>query len=91
MCTGTCTAHASPKAWSGVWVSGSGAVSSEGGAAVCTGDIGVTDCGHTFQAVIGSGIVTAEGRGLVRVGDPVIVVEGGSGTAVSGSSTVTSE
>lgn len=84
---GHCEANAPghPRDCVGVWTTGSSSVQSEGIGVVRVGDFGVTNCGHTFQAVEGSSNVTAEGMGIVRVGDVAIIIEGGVGVSVTGS------
>lgn len=90
---GTCTANADghPRSFTGTWIVGSSLVNANGIGVIRTGDIGITDCGHTIQAIVGSSLVTSDGISVVRVGDPVIVLEGGSGIAVTGAPNVTSE
>lgn len=89
---GRCRASASghPRDFTGTWTTGAADVTANGLGTIRVGDIGITDCNHTFQAVAGSTEVTADGLGVVRVGDPVIVIQGGEGIAISGSSDVTS-
>jgi uncharacterized Zn-binding protein involved in type VI secretion len=90
--TGVCNASASghPRNFTGFWTTGASDVTADGIGMIRVGDLGITDCGHTFQAVAGSSDVQTNNLGQVRIGDPVIVIQGGSGTAVSGASDVTS-
>jgi uncharacterized Zn-binding protein involved in type VI secretion len=90
--TGICNANASghPRNFTGTWINGASDVTADGIGMVRVGDIGITDCGHTFQAISGSLDVITDGLGQVRVGDPVIVIQGGLGITVSGASDVTS-
>lgn len=89
--TGRCDADAPdhPRDFTGTWTTGSPNVTANGLPVVRVGDLGITDCGHNFQAVAGSGNVQTNDLQQVRVGDPVIVLEGGAGIAVSGSENVT--
>jgi len=89
---GTCTAHGSPRAWTGVFTSGSGGFKVDGQDAVAVNDTGNTNCGHHFKVTGGSGVLKgAGGKTIARQGDAVIVIEGGTGTITSGSSIVKSE
>lgn len=89
---GTCDADAPdhPRSFTGTWTTGSPNVTADGLSVVRIGDIGITDCGHTFQAVAAGENVYSNGLGQVRVGDPVIVLEGGEGIATTGSPNVIS-
>lgn len=90
--TGRCTADAPdhPRDFTGTWTTGSSNVTANGIPVVRIGDIGITDCGHTFQAVAAGVNVYTNGLGQVRVGDPVVVIEGGAGISVTGSPNVIS-
>ena len=88
--TGTCNAHAIPRAFTGQWVVGSPTVTANGIGVIRTGDTGITDCGHTIQATVGSILVSSNGIGVVRVGDPVIIVQGGFGITTTGANNTTS-
>ena len=91
---GYCSApgHPANHEFTGVWITGSGTSTSDGLGIVRVGDLGSTDCGHTFTAATGSSIVTSEGIDVVRVEDTVLINEGpGTGITVTGSDTVTSD
>lgn len=89
--TGTCNNHSSPRSFTGVWVTCSGDVTADGLGIIRRGDIGNTDCGHTFTADGGSTGVDANGLQLQRVGDTVTVeAAGATGISITGASDVTS-
>lgn len=81
---GTCNAHDSPRSFIGTWTQGSGRYTCQGKEVIRVGDKGVTDCGHTIEAVTGSERSVFGGKGLHRVGDQVVVLEGGQGVTVTG-------
>jgi uncharacterized Zn-binding protein involved in type VI secretion len=85
--TGVCEASAPnhPHDFVGVWTTGSDKVIADGIGVIRIGDIGVTDCDHTFIAVEGSEVSNEDGVGIVRVGDIVLVIEGGVGVCITGS------
>jgi hypothetical protein len=85
---GTCNAHPSPTAFTGVW--GSSFIlflTGEGLSIIRVGDQAPTSCGHTAQAAGGSTYIA--GTQLHRVGDAIIVIQGGTGASTSGSSIIT--
>lgn len=89
---GVCEASAPghPRDFVGAWATGSDTVTADGLGVVRVGDIGHTDCDHTFIAVEGSDTCQADGLGLHRVNDVVQVLEGGVGVSVTGSDTIVS-
>ena len=76
-----------PHEFIGTWITGSEVCTADDIGIVRVGDIGHTDCGHTFIAVEGSEISTADGIPIHRVGDVVHVLEGGVGVSTTGSET----
>lgn len=90
---GRCEANAPghPRDFVGTWSVGSDKSTCDGIGVIRVGDIGHTDCDHTFIAVDGSDITQEDGVGIVRVGDVVHVIEGGVGVATTGSDTGTTE
>jgi uncharacterized Zn-binding protein involved in type VI secretion len=84
--TGTCQVNVPghPRQFVGTWTTGSSNLTTGQIGVITVGDIGVTDCGHTFVAAAGSSQVSNNGIGVVRVGDPVTVVGGGYGVAATG-------
>lgn len=56
---------------SGILISGSDNVDTEGKATVRLGDIGLGACGHTTVVVTSSRTVEVNNRGVARVGDMV--------------------
>lgn len=83
--------HSLHRAFTGVWTTGSDVVTADNIGIVRVGDVGTTDCGHSFIAATGSDILTVDGISAHRVGDVVIVEQGGSGVTMTGSDTVTTE
>lgn len=83
---GTCQAKAPghPRSFIGTWMTGSATQTVDGKEVVREGDIGVTDCGHTLQAVSSSSTGSSLEENLHRVGDVAIVLEGGIGVSVTG-------
>ena len=83
---GTCQAKAPghPRSFIGTWMTGSATLTVDGKDVVREGDIGVTDCGHTLQAVSSSSTGSSLEENLHRVGDVAIVLEGGIGVSVTG-------
>ncbi|HET8686067.1 MAG TPA: hypothetical protein VFM18_05305 [Methanosarcina sp.] len=90
VCTGTCTAHPTPRPFTAIIATGSPTSRADGQSIACVGSVGSTDCGHTIEVVSGSAVARADGIPIARIGDVVIVVEGGDGIIVSGSPTTTS-
>lgn len=83
--TGTCTAHDTPRTFTGYWTVGSTYVKADGIGVVRKDDTGVTDCGHTIKATGTGSYSTADNKLIHRVDDAVIVVEGGYGHSYEGS------
>ena len=83
---GTCQAKAPghPRSFIGTWMTGSATLTIDGKEVVREGDIGVTDCGHTLQAVSSSSTGSSLEENIHRVGDVAIVLEGGIGVSVTG-------
>lgn len=83
---GKCEAKAPghPRSFIGTWMTGSATLTVDGKEVVREGDIGVTDCGHTLQAVSSSSTGSSLEENLHRVGDVAIVLEGGIGVSVTG-------
>lgn len=83
---GRCEAKAPghPRSFIGTWMTGSPTQTINGSDVVREGDIGVTDCGHTLQAVSSSSTGSSLEENLHRVGDIAIVLEGGVGVSVTG-------
>ena len=83
---GTCQAKAPghPRSFIGTWMTGSATLTIDGKEVVREGDIGVTDCGHTLQAVSSSSTGSSLEENLHRAGDVAIVLEGGIGVSVTG-------
>ena len=81
--------HTTDREFVGVWTTGSSTVFADNIIEVVRiGDIGITDCGHTFVAATGAETVFADNIGVHRVGDTVITEGGGVGVSTTGSDTV---
>lgn len=91
--TGICDGpgHAKGREFYGTFMSGSNRVSADGRPVVCVGDLGETDCGHSFIALTGSDVWSIDGAPVHRQGDLVEVIEGGSGVTITGSEVVSSD
>ncbi len=90
---GKCEARAPghPRSFIGTWMTGSATQTINGKEVVREGDIGVTDCGHTLQAVSSSSTGSSLEENLHRVGDIAIVLEGGIGVSVTGQANNTAD
>lgn len=74
-----------PRHFVATWQVGSPYCTCDGIPIVRVGDTGITDCGHTIQAVDGAPYSSSDGLRIHRVGDPVIVIGGGTGVSTTGS------
>lgn len=91
--TGYCNGpgHPSGREFVGTWSTGSSVVTADGIGVVRVGDVGTTDCGHTFVAITGSPLSNVDDISVHRVGDVVATEGGGVGTTVTGSNVTTSD
>lgn len=81
--------HQPGREFVGVWITSSDNESAESQGIIRVGDIGTTDCGHTFVAATGSDQAFSEGKALHRIDDIVLTEGDGIGVTLSGSDNTT--